>query len=132
MTIGLETARRRMRAVIAVLDEHLAGLDDLLRTPLPRVKLAANDWSNAESARIDVETACRTTQIAAAEALENAVDWRAKATLARDRGEEQLADQADQCADAAEREAELYTAENAAFHAFLADWARCITQAQAG
>ena len=57
MSLDLNAAIRRMRAIIDVLDEDLATADRLFGAPLQRAELSPDVWKRAEAALDGVDDA---------------------------------------------------------------------------
>jgi hypothetical protein len=132
MIADVKAAMCRMQAVVGVLDEDLAAYELLLATPLPYAELPADVWPAAEAARQRVEESLRSTERATAHAVAGARSWREKAALATTRGNAGLAEQANERAAAAAREATAYARESGAIRVFLTEWDVRISRATSG
>jgi len=130
MSHDLPSAIRRLRAVIAILDEDIAAVDRTLGSPLTRTELSPVAWKKAEAARRLVEESLEETERAAADAAQRAQDWYAKAELAVGRGDVVLARQAMTQAETAAEQAATLTCECNELQVFLAEWAVRVTQAR--
>ena len=131
MSHDLEAAVRRMRAVIAVLDEDLATADRLFDAPLARAELPPDLWKRADAARQKVEHSLTAIEEAAEDASRRAKSWQEKAMLAVGRADAALARQAMDNAERAADEAAALTLECQALRVFLTEWAVRVTQAPA-
>jgi hypothetical protein len=131
MSLDLNAAIRRMRAIIHVLDEDLATADRLFGTPLQRAELSPDVWKRAEAARQQVELSLTALEGAAADASRRARNWQEKAVLAVGRRDEALARQAIDQAGMAADEAAALTVECKELQIFLTEWAVRVSQAPA-
>jgi hypothetical protein len=125
-------AVRRARAVLGVFDQDLTRLAAQLADPVPSRVLSEAEWDAAEAARVTVERDLRGLEAEAAVISAQANDWRAKATLANQRGDMPLAEQAQIRAAQTAQLSDSYRQEINAVRAFLQEWAVRVTRAPSG